>query len=262
MEHVLWECEAARDVWCLCSSKLQKQCMNQISFRSLLMHMLQDLKDEVLMEVAVVAWKIWRRRNDLVFNQTFSSPQLIVRQANQKIEDLNALFSQQTTNPTNIPQSIQWSAPPVNVYKINWDSAVDKVNCKVGVGTIIRDWKGRVIACMRMCISLFPDPYLAEAIGALHSVKLALDIGLIQIKLEGDAINVVNDIKGNKDSWKHTGLIITDIKQLLLRFDSFIVDYVPRSCNSLAHCLARDALHINDVLVDIEDVPLCIASLL
>ncbi|XP_042958097.1 uncharacterized protein LOC122293634 [Carya illinoinensis] len=221
-----------------------------------------NLEDEVLMEVAVMAWKIWRRRNDLVFNQTFSSPQLIVRQAYQKIDDLNALLSQQTINPTIIPQTIQWTAPPLDVYKINWDSAVDKLNCKVGVGTLIRDWEGRVIACMRMCISLFPDPYLAEAIGALHSVKLALDIGLKQINLEGDAMNVVNDIKGNKDSWKHSGLIITDIKQLLLSFDSFTVDYVPRNCNGLAHCLARDALHINDVLIDIEDVPLCIVALL
>ena len=58
VEHVLWECEAARDVWCLCSLKLQKQCLNQFSFRSLLMHMLQNLEDEVLMEVAVMAWKI------------------------------------------------------------------------------------------------------------------------------------------------------------------------------------------------------------
>ncbi|XP_042980196.1 uncharacterized protein LOC122310366 [Carya illinoinensis] len=263
VEHVLWECVAARDVWCLCSSKLQKQCKNQINFRSLLMHMVQELEHEVLMEVAVVAWKIWRGMNDLVFNQTFSTPQFIVRKATQKLEDLIALFSQQTSNSTTtIPQTIQWSAPPADVYKVNWDSAVAKVNCKVGVGTIIQNWEGRVIACMRMCRPLFPDPYLAETFGALQSVKLALDIGLKQIKLEENAMNVINDIKGNKDSWKQTGLIITDIKQMLLSFDSFSVDFAPRGCNSLAHCLARDALHITDVLVDIEDVPYCIASLL
>ncbi|XP_042986091.1 uncharacterized protein LOC122314582 [Carya illinoinensis] len=256
VEHVLWECVAAMDVWCICSSKLQKQSKNQISFKDLLMQMVQDLEDEVLMEVAVVAWKIWRRRNDLVFNQTFSSPQFIMRQVAQKIEDLATLSSQQTTNPaTTIPQAIQWNAPPANVYKVNWDSAV-------GVGTIIRDWEGRVIACMRMCRPLFPNPSLAEAFGALHSVKLAFDIGLKQIKLEGDAVNVVNDIKGNKASWKQSSLIISDIKQMLQGFDSFLVDFTPRSCNSLAHYLARDALHITDVLVDIEDVPYCIASLL
>ncbi|XP_042962439.1 uncharacterized protein LOC122296704 [Carya illinoinensis] len=101
-----------------------------------------ELEDEILMEVAVVAWKIWRRMNDLVFNQTFSTLQFIVRQATQKLEDLTALFSQQTTNPTTtIPQTIQWSAPPADVYKVNWDFAVDKVNCKVGVETIIWDWE-------------------------------------------------------------------------------------------------------------------------
>ncbi|XP_042988653.1 uncharacterized protein LOC122316184 [Carya illinoinensis] len=185
-----------------------------------------------------------------------------MRQAAQKIENLAVLSSQQTTNPTTTTQTLQWNAPPANVYKVNWDSAVDKVNCKVGVGTIIRDWEGRVIACMRMCKPLFPNPYLAEAFGALHSAKLAIDIGLKQIKLEGDAMNVINDIKGNKASWKQTGLIINDIKQVLRGFDSFSIDFTPRSCNNLAHCLARNALNITDVLVDIEDIPSCIASLL
>ena len=53
---------------------------------------------------------------------------------------------------------------------------------------------------MRLCRPLFPDSYMAEAFCALHSASLAADIELKQINLEGDELNVINDIKGNKES--------------------------------------------------------------
>lgn len=162
VEHALWECMAAWDVWCLSSTKLQKQSVNQTSFKRFLLQMFEDLNDEALIELSVVAWKLWRRRNDWVFNQTFSRPQNLMKQANQKIEDLAVINFQVPANPLTSPsQTHQWLPPPPAVYKVNWDSGVDKVHCKMGVGAIIRDWEGRVIACMRMCRPLYPDPYLA-----------------------------------------------------------------------------------------------------
>lgn len=35
-----------------------------------------------------------------------------------------------------------WEAPPRCQFKLNWDAALDKVQCKVGIGAILRDWGG------------------------------------------------------------------------------------------------------------------------
>ncbi|XP_041001599.1 uncharacterized protein LOC121247294 [Juglans microcarpa x Juglans regia] len=173
------------------------------------------------------------------------------------------LGSKIPANPLTYPsQTHQWLPPLLAVYKVNWDSAVDKVHCKVGIGAIFRDWEGRVIACMRMCRPIHLDPYLVEAFGALQSAIMAVDIGLKHIYLEGDALNVINDINGNKESWGQTGLLVHDVQQVMKRFDSTTVNFIPRSCNNLAHCLAKDALNVVDILVNLEDVPSYITSLL
>lgn len=56
----------------------------------------------------------------------------------------------------------------MNIYKLNWDIAVDKVHSKIGINVIARDCEGKVIATLRMKMSLFPYPLLAESYGTVQ----------------------------------------------------------------------------------------------
>ncbi|XP_040987783.1 uncharacterized protein LOC121235501 [Juglans microcarpa x Juglans regia] len=224
--HILWRCKSTQDVWRFSFKRLQKVVVLDSSFKDLL----------------------WKRRNAVVFEAEHG-----FQGCYQKIDQGRVVESQIVS---------QWRAPPLHVFKVNCDASVDKVNCRVGVGVIVRDWTGKVIGSLRSQRDLFPDAYLAEAFATLKAVILGKQLGLQSIILEGDAQKVVNDIKGAVDHWTPTGLMISDIRLLLQHFQHWSVSFIPRKCNGLAHCLANDALKLYENSIILEGVPPCIRSML
>ncbi|KAG7942210.1 hypothetical protein I3843_16G089400 [Carya illinoinensis] len=118
--------------------------------------MLHSLDSEELIEFAVVTWSLWKRRNDFFFQKRFLTPNRLLKQISQRIQDLKAISLafpiQQTLTPVH---RCVWVAPPKAIMKINWDVAVDKNTSKICVGATVRDWEGHVLATMRLNISLF-----------------------------------------------------------------------------------------------------------
>lgn len=92
------------------------------------------MNQEELEEFVVTTQQIWRRRNTFVFHEKFIPPCTLVNQSSQAIGDYRRLF-QDTPNSaakdTNL--DYQWTTPPYNTYKINWDVTINKIHCKVGI---------------------------------------------------------------------------------------------------------------------------------
>lgn len=62
------------------------------------------------------------------------------------------------------------------MYKINWDATIDKV-CKImGVGVIVCDDMGKVLAPMCMFVWYITDPIMAEAYAAWNAMLFSRDI--------------------------------------------------------------------------------------
>ncbi|XP_041025442.1 uncharacterized protein LOC121265841 [Juglans microcarpa x Juglans regia] len=149
------------------------------------------LNTKELQEFVVVARKIWWRMNSFIFKKGFSHPNLMVREARSVLDMMAKKNLDQCSNDNQASFPIaSWQAPPVNWFKINWDGAVDKANGLIGVGVAIKDSSSQIIATMRQGKKLYPDPLLAESYGALQAVKMAWEIGLHQIILEGDSLQV------------------------------------------------------------------------
>ncbi|KAJ0078579.1 hypothetical protein Patl1_23480 [Pistacia atlantica] len=89
---------------------------------------------------------------------------------------------------------------PDPTTKINWDASVRKEDYTIGVGIAIRDWQGKFMATMRMKKTMFPYAHLAESFVTLQAVILAVGIVINQIILEGDALQVVNDLLRDKEN--------------------------------------------------------------
>ncbi|XP_042958203.1 uncharacterized protein LOC122293808 [Carya illinoinensis] len=112
-----------------------------------------------------------------------------------------------------------WSAPPLNVFKANWDVAVDKGKCKIGVGVMIRNWEGRVVASLRSPKDYFPNPHLAESYGVLKAILLCKQLELTQVIFEGNAKQVVLTLNNLNQVESSTGMIMSDAKVLLGSFE-------------------------------------------
>lgn len=121
------------------------------------------------MEFALTAWKIWKRMNEFVFSNTFIHPKSVIQAVKLFIEDIHQ--TQQLAHKCSIGSNdhSQWEALPRGKLKLNYDATIDKTNCKVGVGAIVRDWEWKVRATLRMSHALFLDRLIAEAFAAFQA---------------------------------------------------------------------------------------------
>lgn len=92
------------------------------------------LNPEELVEAAVTAKLIWERRNKFVHQAEFTHTNSIVTKARNEVisykEATDQISSSNTSNP---PNMVQWSAPPPGIYKDNWDAATNSKDGKAGI---------------------------------------------------------------------------------------------------------------------------------
>ena len=94
-------------------------------------------------------------------------------------------------------QAERWTPPPSDRYKVNVDGVVFKAQKAVGVGVLIRDCHGQVIAALSKRINAPLGPLETEAKAIEARVQFARDIGVQDIIIEGDSLTVVNALCGN-----------------------------------------------------------------
>lgn len=147
---VLWDCEAARDVWSQGCIKIQKIVGYKSSFIEIWSHMIKNLKKEELAKVVVIAILIWFRRNNLIHGKTFTPPSSIIQAEKVEPQCFKQAMNRQQKNQTKeVVQFIcSWKKPLEGIYKLNWDAAIDHTTARIGIDSIIRDSSGNVIGTL------------------------------------------------------------------------------------------------------------------
>jgi exonuclease III len=192
--HALWSCPSAQDVWADCSKRIQKSSCEAVDFMGIMEWLLDTCSVEEVQMAILVARQIWHRRNAVVFGGVFSSPKALLRVA----QDQHKIFTmvakphgRQVVGPSKM-SATPWQKPPEGIIKVNWDAAVDGGRKMIGMGAIVRDSEGKVLAMMCDTMILVQDPILAEALAARRAIELCLLLGIRKIILEGDSLQVVH----------------------------------------------------------------------
>jgi hypothetical protein len=261
--HAVWLCDAAKAVWSECPSRIQKSSSGNDDFLTLfgMLNGRLDLEDMELF--AMVAQRIWFRRNRFVFEGVFTPPNCLIRGAKEALQDFkkahDSSFILSHPNPPSL--SHQWSKPPQGVYKLNWDAAVDRKQRLIGVGIVARDCKGKVLAARCSFHRYISNPAVAEAFGAKICAEFGLFLGLRNVVLEGDALEVVRAISREGDEDGYLGNLIGETRHLLRGFECWAVSHVRRAGNMVAHNLAKLAVLHPQNHVWFGYLPACILSL-
>ncbi|TQD89154.1 hypothetical protein C1H46_025276 [Malus baccata] len=100
----------------------------------------------------------------------------------------------------------------------------------------------------------------AELWAVLAGVRLAQQLGVHRLVVESDSSQAVTLIGYHSGSLSAMGLLAEDVTYRLLHTTEFL--HTPRTCNGVAHRLARFALSIGNELVWIEEPPNFIQDLL
>lgn len=90
----------------------------------------------------ITLWKIWKGRNDLIFNKATFNPISIASKSAKFVDDYNAAVNKIPKPHPTTPTSLQ-KAPDAETIKINTDAGCFE-NDTTGWGFITRDSSGRV----------------------------------------------------------------------------------------------------------------------
>ena len=126
---------------------------------------------------------------------------------------------------------------------------------KSGIGVVLRDSRGLVIASCSKVVYQALGVCEVEAMAATWALSFASDVGMKRAVLEGDSMAVILGLREDGMVLVPYGLLLEDVRILSQQFDELRYSHTKREDNSLAHSLARYAVGILDFLVWMEDVP-------
>ena len=139
------------------------------------------------------------------------------------------------------------------LYKLNFDAAIFKNGS--GVGAVIRNAAGEVMATLSVRGEAVADSEEAEVWDCRKALEFAIDAGFSELIVEGDNSVVMSTISSNKPNWSRLGVIYDDIGCLAASLSYVSFTCIRCNANSVAHSLARYANGLVEEVVWLEDSP-------
>ena len=231
-------------------------------FQKLILHVHETGLDLELF--ATVVWMLWHRRNQIRVSSNAATPLgHIAVGARQQLQNYSRVQpAKSATETTNIHTAVNWSPPRSPFLKINYDGAVFRDSNSAGLGVVVRDSMGEVLASLAENIPLPQTVADVEAAAARRAIMFARELSLSRVILEGDSEIINRAIQAEEQSLASYGNLIEEIKLQAESFLSFRSSHVKRNRNSVAHSLARHARHVSGLVVWMEEVPSHILSVL
>ncbi|KAK9030531.1 hypothetical protein V6N11_031956 [Hibiscus sabdariffa] len=191
-----------------------------------------SLNESVKMRLIVSYWAVWFTRNKVVHENVVPSVSECVAFCRSFLADCGSFPTDARANTAHQP--VAWEAPPVNVFKFNFDQLTThraSVQCNVA------------------------DVLVAESLACLQAVRYAKDLGFRRVIFEGDSLTVVKKINEGRLERSVTAPLIYDIRVAAKDFDSVSFTFARSDANRAAHTLARDYRSQQSPYFWIEEAP-------
>jgi hypothetical protein len=86
--------------------------------------------------MALIARKIWLRRNAMMFEGLLSHPNALYREAVNVLKEEDPILVEA---PVPSIECLTWQPPPQGLIKVNWDAALNISAGWIGLGVVARD---------------------------------------------------------------------------------------------------------------------------
>jgi ribonuclease HI len=210
--------------------------------------------------VALILWAVWRNRNEKVWNGATDSGRSIGITAMQQWQQWSSVQHQHASVQQQ-QHTLTWQKPPMNWFKCNVDAGFNMVQNRATVGWCVRDHGGN----FNMAGTLWQEGKFTvlegEANALLEALKVLQQKGYSHVIFETDCKGVVDAIHNIHGGVSEFSSIICKIKSILLVNPNFVVKFVKRQANMVAHTLAKAASSWARCCT-FEHLPLCITAYL
>ena len=121
-----------------------------------------------------------------------------------------------------------WRPPPETCVKANFDRAVFSQDGLAGIGIIIRNEQGLVMAALSQQIPLPTSMEMVEVLAAHRALVFAKELGFDKVIVERDSANTITSINGGHMDHSALGHVLLDIKRLFSSFSHISVKHINR----------------------------------
>ena len=198
----------------------------------------------------VVAWFIWYRRNKNRLKEPCIPPGKIFEAAQTLLLEFQATPSRQP--PSAPPTGVKWKAPSPDFYKVNYDGTMFGESSEVGIGVVVRNENGEVMASLAEQITIPASVQVLEALATRRATIFSMELGLHRVIIEGDSEIV---FKALSRECSNCSCIIKDCKSISGFFSNLFLLSYQAAGQLCGHALAKRARKSSPLLVWMESVP-------
>ena len=258
VKHALWGCSKVSQVWQRRFGWLVNTQDKEGSFSDLVLSVQKNHRLFPLF--AVTAWSVWHHRNKSRLQFATVPLDRVADFAENYLQNFTDRFDQQGLPVKNAATAASWCPPYENQVKINFDGTLFGESNSGGIGVVILNSKGRVLATLSEKILKPQSAELVEILAVRRAVLFSTEMGLFNSVFEGDSSNVIKSLQDRNMAHSLGGHILKDILSYQNSFQSCSFSYIGRQGNVVAHALAQRARLSCPLEVWLESVPLDISS--
>lgn len=248
INHALFTCPFATMVWRL-SNLPQQYLLFTHDFEGNLSNLMsftnQTTHDDKKLMPYWFLWRIWKARNNFVFNKGRESASKTVLKVQSETKHwISATTSQKKSDtttshhPHTLSSSRTWQKPPPPFIKCNFDAGFDTHTHQATAGWIIRDHQGTPKSWGSVQLGYATTPLEAETKALLVAMHQSWIRGHKAIIFEGDCETLIETVNGSKKIGSLTNLL-KDIEFWEKKFQTIRFAFVKRDGNMAAHLLAK-----------------------
>ena len=206
---------------------------SSMSFVDWVEEILSNLSQPDIEIFCTMAWFIWRHRNEVwTCTRSREASQIPTKAICYAIEFLEAV-SEAPQTPSGLNN--KWT-PPMNpnIVKVNVASVGFTNQRKIGIGMVVRNSQGILMAASSDKVNSEGDFLWQSAQAMLHTLKLLISIGFFAVEIESNNPHLTSLLNSGEEFFTETGWILEDIKELFPAFSSISFHCIPKVCNRVA----------------------------
>ena len=149
----------------------------------------------------------------------------------------------------------------MGIYKLNIGICRNSSSMQAGLGFLIQDAQGLVVAAMQQQVVRCEDKLQFQAIMVLTAVQFAFDVGLRHLDIELSFHHLLSLLNSDGSCLAPVGTLVDDILCIKQLFHFCQFSFAKNLCNKAAMALASEALSSPSSQVWLEECPPCIDTL-
>lgn len=249
--------ETAKKIWIQAPITVPASNAQLQDIQSFFQEMARSLRKPDLELSVVYCWIAWYSRNKFIFEGKKLEPDLAAAKAESVLEAYRRVRKTEASQNdiSRKRKKQEWTPPPENVFKVNVDAAVSNKDQMAGLGAVIKDSGGKIVAAGISQAHLRGNVSYAEAEAVQWGLKVTREAELNSVIIETDCLEVAELINNTKGSKTEIFWTIADIRNQRRDYQKVIVQHMSRNRNAYAHSLAKFALGRNSPNVWLNSIP-------